>query len=350
MKPAHKLPIVCSGMLLVALLIPAGCKKKDTAMKMEFSYTAPVPPAPTPTVAPPEELPKLSTDSVTTIGPATVVCSASIISSGTSSISARGFCWGTQPDPTINNARMVIGNGTGAYQGLIRALLPNTTYYVRAYATNNSGTAYGNNRVFTTSALAAGTVADADGNIYQTVKIGKQEWLLENLRSTTFQNGDPIPHIENDASWNQDIKGAYSYFNYDDRTVQDRGLFYNFFVLEDPRKIGPAGWHVPSQAEWDTLAGYLGGLNVAGGKLKDVSGWNAPNQGATNESGFTGRGNGFRNITGATQNVGLIEYFWTTNPVPGNIGNIARLHAQFADLSISGILKNAGCHIRCVKD
>lgn len=133
------------------------------------------------------------------------------------------------------------------------------------------------------------TVTDYDGNVYQTVLIGDQCWMMENLKVTHYRNGDPIPHVTDGVTWGNLTSGAYCNYNNDEGNVATYGRLYNWYAVDDSRNIAPAGWHVPSDAEWQTLVDYLGGDAVAGGKMKEAgtTHWASPNTGATNESGFT---------------------------------------------------------------
>ena len=111
-----------------------------------------------------------------------------------------------------------------------------------------------------------GTVTDIDGNLYYTVKIGEQWWMLENLRVTHYRNGDAIPNVTDDAEWEGLSTGAYCDYDNDPANVATYGRLYNWYAVGDSRNIAPAGWHVPSDDEWQTLVDYLGGSSVAGGE------------------------------------------------------------------------------------
>jgi len=136
-----------------------------------------------------------------------------------------------------------------------------------------------------------GTMTDQDGNVYKTITIGTQTWMAENLRTTKFRDGSAIPNVTDGTAWGALITAAYC--NYEntnnDVEIATYGRLYNWYAVADSRNIAPAGWHVPSDAEWTTLTTYLGGRSVAGGKMKETgtTHWESPNTGATNESGFT---------------------------------------------------------------
>ena len=216
-----------------------------------------------------------------------------ITDNGGSTVTARGVVWNTTGTPTISNSRTTDGSGTGSYVSNMTALSPSTTYYVRAYATNSTGTAYGNQQTFTTTATSQ-TVTDIDGNTYNTVQIGTQVWMSENLKTSRYRNGGSIPYVVGNSDWQALTTGAWSNYNHDAANDPIYGKLYNWYTtLGDT--LCPAGWGVPTDDEWTTLTTYLGGESVAGGKMKSVGTayWNDPNTGATNESGFSVLPGGF---------------------------------------------------------
>jgi len=164
-----------------------------------------------------------------------------------------------------------------------------------------------------TPAVEYGAVTDIDGNIYDAVTIGTQTWLTENLKTTKYRNGDQIPTGLADNDWSGTAEGAYAI--YDDNTLNSNtyGLLYNWFAVVDDRYLCPSGWHVPSDDEWDELISFLGGKNVAGGKLKEAgtTHWNSPNIG-TNTSLFTALPGGQRKFYGPYAALGDYGYWWST--------------------------------------
>lgn len=136
-----------------------------------------------------------------------------------------------------------------------------------------------------------GTVTDADGNVYKTVVIGKQTWMAENLRTTRFRNGERISKIESDSIWVNIKSAAYCYYkNSNEKDTMQLGCLYNLDAVFDGRNIAPEGWHIPDTTEWNELIDFLGGQEIAGGKMKmdGFDFWFEPNRSATNESGFNG--------------------------------------------------------------
>lgn len=230
--------------------------------------------------------------------PATIITSISaksggIVSSGGGAfISETGVCYNTSPDPTIANSKVPSGSEPGGFVSILSGLAGNTTYYVRAYATISTGTTYGNQIEFTTPA----TMSDADGNVYNTIKIGPQVWMAGNLRTTSYSNGTLIPNVTDDLGWAALNTGAYCNYDNDAANVATYGRLYNWYAATDPNNIAPPGWHVPTYDEWQILGNYLGGINEAGGHLKEagLAHWMSPNTGADNSSGFTALPSGGR--------------------------------------------------------
>ena len=134
-----------------------------------------------------------------------------------------------------------------------------------------------------------GTVTDIDGNIYHTVKIGNQTWMVENYKATKFRNNDAIPLITDYSAWINNDKSAYcDYNNYPYNSIVT-GRLYNGYLIQDSRQITPKGWHVPTKDDFDLLIANLGGSTAAANKLKEAGAdhWEYPNADATNSSGFT---------------------------------------------------------------
>jgi uncharacterized protein (TIGR02145 family) len=302
------------------------------------------------TVVPAGQLPVLTTKVVCDISQISVTSGGNITSKGASSVTARGVCWGTTANPTLNNNKSVDGTGIGIYSSDITGLSPNTTYHVRAYATNTAGTAYGNDLTFKTQPYSA-PVTDIDGNVYKTVIIGTQVWMAENLKVTRFRNGDSIPIITKDNVWSTNTTVACCDWCYDNRNAKFCGKYYNFRVIQDSRNVCPVGWHVPTDDEWTTLANFLGGEDVAGSKLKEsgTKHWNNTNN-AVNTSGFFALGVGVCHLAGSFYFYQTFGYWWTSTPINANkawnrsMTNIgAKIYREDEDF-------NSGLNIRCIKD
>lgn len=143
-----------------------------------------------------------------------------------------------------------------------------------------------------------GTVTDIDGNVYKTVKIGNQIWMAENLKTTRYNDGMPIPNVTDNNEWRFLKIGAFCYYD-NNKANSICGSLYNWYAVETA-KLAPKGWHVPSDEEWSILITFLGGIDKAGKKMKNKTGW-AVNGNGTNESGFSGRPcNGYRAYFGGS--------------------------------------------------
>jgi len=292
----------------------------------------------------------VTTDAIIDITPTTATSGGNVTSDGGSPVTARGICWNTSPNPTTANSFTTDGSGTGTFVSNLTGLTANTPYYVRAYATNGVGTAYGNEVSFTATPNC-GTVTDADGNTYNTVTIGTQCWMVENLKTTHYRNGDPIPNVTDGTAWSNLTTGAYCNYDNDANNSTTYGRLYNWYAVGDSRNIAPTGWHVATDAEWTTLTDYLGGEDVAGGKLKEAgyTHWQSPNTDATNETGFTALPGGFRcDIFGY---VGYYGDWWSATE--GSITSSA--WNRDIDFDNSGVhqgnaMEAFGFSVRCVRD
>jgi uncharacterized protein (TIGR02145 family) len=191
---------------------------------------------------------------------------------------------------------------------------------------------------------------DADLNNYKTVNIGNQIWMVENLKTTHFRNGDTIPGPTGDWSALTCAQAAY---NDDAANATKYGLLYNWYAVVDSRGIAPTGWHVPTDAEWTTLTTYLGGVN-AGGKLKETGtgNWSSPNTGATNETGFSALPGGGRNSDGTFGNVGDFGFWWSSSEGDqGNGWGCSRvLYCNGSYVIRSNGVNQDEFSVRCIKD
>ncbi len=196
------------------------------------------------------------------------------------------------------------------------------------------------------------TVTDFDGNVYQTITIGTQVWMAENLKVTHYCNGDAIPNVTDGTQWSNLTTGAYCNYSNDVNYAASYGRLYNWHTVSDSRNICPAGWHVPSDAEWVTLTDYLGGIIVAGGKMKETgtTHWNSPNTGATNESGFTALPAGKRSNSGTFSVVGSSAVWWTSTEYNTSSAWNRSISCISSGIDCSGSIKQTGVSVRCLKD
>ncbi|MEX0968147.1 MAG: FISUMP domain-containing protein [Bacteroidia bacterium] len=202
-----------------------------------------------------------------------------------------------------------------------------------------------------TSAPVLAQVADVDGNTYPTVRIGSQEWMAENLRTSRFNNGDSILEEEDNAVWPTLTEPGMCWYDNDSATHHFLyGRIYNGYVAMDP-DICPAGWSVPSEQDWDKMISSLGGASMAGGKLKQAGTehWEEPNTGATNNSGFTALPGGFRSHADGTFNYRGQRAGWFVT-TPGS-GVLFKWVSWSLESSGSGpIAPEAGLAIRCFRN
>ena len=151
-------------------------------------------------------------------------------------------------------------------------------------------------------------ITDVDGNVYTAVSIGTQVWMVENLKTTKYSNGDLIGTTTPatfDISAEAAPKYQWAYAGFEDNVFR-YGRLYTWWAVTDIRGVCPTGWHVPTEDDWTALTTYLGGEDVAGGKLKEAgtTHWWAPNEGATNSSGFTALPGGDRYDNGSFDGFG----------------------------------------------
>jgi uncharacterized protein (TIGR02145 family) len=208
------------------------------------------------------------------------------------------------------------------------------------------------------------SVTDVDGNMYYTVTIGSQVWMAENLRVTHYRNGDSIPNVSDASPWTNLITGAYCNYNNDGDNVATYGRLYNWYAVGDSRNIAPVGWHVASDSDWISMektlgmsqseaeaSGWRGGNE--GCKLKETgtAHWLAPNDSATNESGFSALPGGSRKYDDGTfPQIGSSAGFWTSTEATGAIAWGRSLYYFYLNIGRSGSYKAYGHAVRCVKD
>ncbi len=199
-------------------------------------------------------------------------------------------------------------------------------------------------------------VTDIDDNTYNTVNICGQTWMQSNLNVEHYRNGDVIPQVQDQTQWNNLTTGAWCYYNNDPANGTVYGKLYNLYAVKDPRGLAPQGWHVPTDGEWTTLVNCLGGETVAGGKMKETGGnhWWMPNI-ASNESGFTALGSGYRNDQ--WNNFMRYTYFWsqTSDSITGSNQVWVRVLNNSGESIGRGTLgynptATPGISVRCIKD
>ena len=338
---------------------------------------------------PPTTKPTVTTGQIIGITATTATCSENnVTTDGGSAVTARGVCWSTSQNPTTSNSKTTNGTGLGTYTSNITGLSPNTTYYVRAYATNSEGTAYGKDqRSFKTQQEqdpGDGSFTDSrDGKVYNTVTIGEQVWMAENLAY--------LPSVVGPAT--ESYTAPYYYvYGYDGTSVATAkatanyttyGVLYNWPAAmagaassdanpSNVKGICPSGWHLPSDAEWTQMENYLiaNGYNYDGTttgdkiaiSLASANGWSSsPNTGAIgndnaaydayrNKSGFTALPGGSRTNYGKFYGFGIYGNWWTSTE--GNTNNAWYRLLNYSNSNVFRISNNKeyGFSVRCVRD
>ena len=328
MKKFIKINICLLTLIFTYLLIAVSCKKNENS-----------------------SIPVLTTAAVSSIQANSAISGGNVISEGGSAIIVRGLCWSKNLTPTIADNLTTIGPGEDSFTSSMTGLSNNTVYYARAYAVNSAGTGYGGVMCFTTPKESI-TVTDIDGNVYQTIKVGGLIWTKENLKTIRYNDGTQIPYINNSSTWSSLASPGYCYYNNDPGTYKDTyGSLYNWYAVKTG-KLCPAGWHVPSDKDWQVLIDSLGGDTYASGKLKETGTlhWNSPNSGATNSSYFTALPGGYRGYNGSYYYIGNLSYFWSTSPeIDYNALSIA---LRYNNVNVIKTIepKKEGYSIRCVKN
>jgi len=298
--------------------------------------------------------PIVTTVSIVNLTMHTAIAYGNVTAQGHTAITARGICWSSAENPTLDDLHTLESSGTGSFSSLIEGLIQATPYYARAYATNAAGTSYGVQIQFTTQAAPNAcpdtpTVTDADGNLYNTVLVGTQCWMRENLRIGIRING-------NSEQTDNGIIEKYCY-NDDPAFCLEYGGLYQWNELmqysttEGVQGICPDGWHLPTDAEWSTLVNLLGGLSSAGGPLKEegTTHWYSPNTGATNSSMFTGLGAGCRYNDGSFGTFGYCGYFWTSSRYDVYTYQYELVY-NTVDAWRGSCLETWGLSVRCIKN
>jgi uncharacterized protein (TIGR02145 family) len=197
------------------------------------------------------------------------------------------------------------------------------------------------------------TVTDIDGNVYHTVTIGSQVWMVENLKTTRYNDGTGITKVTDSADWNSLVTPAYCWMNNDSAgNKEPYGALYNWYAVNSDN-LCPEGWHVPTTAEWETLIDYLGGIETAGGKLKEsgIVHWSEPNAGASNSSGFTALPGGCR-VT--EEQVFLYYnfkgYWWTSTPEDADYSWWWSMDYSGTNVTGYYIANQYGFSVRCIQD
>ncbi len=194
-------------------------------------------------------------------------------------------------------------------------------------------------------------VTDADGNVYKMITLLDQVWMGEDLKTTKFNDGTPIPNITDNAGWSNLNTPGYCWYNNDIYYKYTNGALYNFHAVNS-QKLCPTGWHIPSKAEIEILINNFGGTLLAGGKLKETTTthWQTPNEGASNSTDFTALGGGRREIDGSFRSMLITGEFWTETKNSETFANVMGLSYDKRDAAVYQLNLKTGLTVRCIKD
>ena len=295
-------------------------------------------------------IPILTTSIITSTTATSAISGGNITSDEGAQVIARGICWNTSGNPTILDNKTIDGSGTGIFVSNLTGLTAYSKYYVRAYATNSAGTAYGDPFSFMTLVL------DIDGNSYNFVLIGTQLWMADNLKTTKFNDGTTIPLVTDDLTWNSLATPGCCWYKNDIVNKNIYGVLYNWYTV-DPVSNGnknacPVGWHVPTDAEWTILTDHLGGAATAGNYLKEagLTHWLNINTDATNSSGFTALPGGGRYTPVGFSFLGSKGDWWSSTQLISLQSNWIREMYTNSSVFRGNSGTTTGFSIRCISD
>lgn len=320
------------------------------------------------------KLPKVITNpDFSKITSTTAVCGGIVTSDGGETVLSRGVCWSPYPAPTIAGSKSDDGKYTGSFTSTLTGLRENTTYYVRAYAVTSSGVGYGEERTIKTWDPMQ-TITDVDGNVYHSIQVGAQLWLVENLKTTKYRNGDPIPTTSTATmDITSQIQPKYQWaYNGNESNVATFGRLYTSYAANDARNVAPVGWHVATKADWAELEEYLksAGYKDAGDgnsktsitkALAATTSWATNSTWANsignnlllnNSTGFTSYPGGARLATGGFYDIFSAGHWWgLANNGSSEIieHRLTSTNNYLFNFSAANAL-NYGFSIRCVKD
>jgi uncharacterized protein (TIGR02145 family) len=290
------------------------------------------------------ELPQITTTAISSLTDSSVRTGGTITDNGGAAILSKGVCWNTSGNPTVADDTTNNGTGAAAFTSFIDGLNAFTTYYLRAYAQNSAGYNYGNQIQFRTLFKTDSLTDSRDSKKYLIVKDGTEWWMAENLN---YRDTGTV-YYDNDSAAHAAIYGRlYTW------TSMMGGAASSNAVPSGIQGVCPAGWHIPSNAEWNNLITDLGGAGVAGSALKETgtTHWLAPNSDATNVTGFTARPGGMVNPSGTVSvDLGTNAYFWTTTQSDVLNAYTIKLNKDNGSVSNGAELKASHYSVRCKKD
>lgn len=345
MKLKNCYSVIYIKLVLIALLFFGGCDNDRSSL-----------------------VPKIFTGKVKRVKQTNALSGGNIPDDGGEPISARGVVWSKTSKPTIfeNEGITLDGVGTGEFVSSITNLSPKTSYFLRAYATNSEGTSYGNEISLLTSGGVVGAgVTDIDGNEYSTVIIGETEWMAENLRTTTYSNGMPIPIVTENPEWSNLTTGAYCWYFNDESLTHDHGALYNWHAVSSGN-LCPVGWRVSTDEDWKVLEGTVDSQYEvddpvwsnngfrgfdAGRNLKSTYGWRLDINGGTDIYGLSCTPSGGRGgYTGGFGSVGVCGYWWTSTPFDNSNAWARSLYYMSVSVYRYTDFYNSAYSVRCVRE
>ncbi len=331
------------------------------------------------------QLPTVSTEMVTGITAVSAIVGGNVNSDGGDVVIDRGVCWDSIGNPTLNDNCLHCGSGMGTFSGNLTELTPGRTYYVRAYAINSVGTGYGNIVSFTTAVVnpqdgdpcpGIPSFTDIDSNTYNTVWIGSQCWMRENLCATKYPDSTPIPQYSSSIS--EDVEAEY--WCYPDNNPSNKpthGLLYSWTSVmhnsasseanpSGVQGVCPDGWHVPSDAEWMQLFNYVssqsqywcnGDSTYITKSLASTTGWNSTvnfcgignNQGANNATGFSALPAGSFCVS-CNSLFGDVASFWCATGYENLYAYCYGMNRSSPWVNKDHVSRNRGYSVRCVRD
>jgi uncharacterized protein (TIGR02145 family) len=315
---------------------------------------------------------QISNFEISNVSPISAFATAEFSNISGNAIIQTGFCWSTAPNPTINDWLSINGADPGVITHTIGELLPQNTYYVRAYCLTQDMVYehYSQQISFTTTneiiSISSGEEISYSGDVYPTVVYGNgQQWMTKNLTTSAFSNGDLIANELLNEVWNVSSEPLWCYYNNDSQYENLYGKLYNNYCALDNRNVCPTGWHVPSMEDWFILIDYLNydqsidELNeiistTAGNSMKDNSSgvWSNPDQIASNISQFSALPSGLRaSPANSFINIGENCFFWSSSTIEVTNGVGIMISNNLDGVySTTTVLPSLGMSIRCMRD
>jgi uncharacterized protein (TIGR02145 family) len=256
---------------------------------------------------------------------------------------------------SLQAGNLTIGNGTLSYSITGTPTTAGTANFSIALGGKSCAITIPVDEVAQTIGKPGPNITDSEGNTYKTVNIGTQTWMAENLKVSKYSDGTAIPNITDNSQWQNNTTGAWSYYNNDVANNAKYGKLYNWYAVSKTsngnKNICPTGWHVPTDAEWGVLTGYLVGSS-AGGKMKEVgtTSWNSPNTDATNASLFSALPGGSRGGGGVYSAIGSFGGWWSSTESSSGFAWTRYLYNNYGTASRSNFSEDIGLSVRCLRD